>query len=83
MIIPDCDASNFNTFVGCNKDRESSTPIYTVTFNSKGGSRVTVQTVQEGDTVEKPVDPTLQNYGFAGWTKAEMYPAYLKHLFTK
>ena len=58
-------------FAGCDRDKESPTPTYTVMFDSKGGSQVTAQTVQEGDTVEKPVDPTLQNYGFAGWAKAD------------
>ena len=61
-------------YVGCDKDKESpdkESPTYTVTFDSKGGSQVTAQTVKEGGTVEKPVDPTLQNYGFAGWAKAD------------
>ena len=54
----------------CEKDKE--TPTYTVTFNSKGGTPTPQQqTVKEGGKVAKPTDPTLENYGFAGWAKAD------------
>ena len=56
-------------YAGCDKDKAP--PTYTVTFDSKDGSHVTAQTVKEGNRIEKPADPTLQNYGFAGWSKAD------------
>ncbi|GHT07179.1 hypothetical protein AGMMS49525_16200 [Bacteroidia bacterium] len=41
---------------------------YTVIFNSREGSTVPSQTVeQHGATVTKPVDPTRTGYSFAGW----------------
>ena len=43
------------------------TPIHTVTFNSQGGSNVDDQTVEHGETVERPTDPTRENYIFEGW----------------
>ncbi len=41
--------------------------VYTVTFNSNGGSAVSSETVEEGNTVSKPSDPTRSGYVFLGW----------------
>ena len=41
---------------------------YTVTFNSNGGTPVTSATVEYGQTVTKPADPTLDGKVFVGWT---------------
>lgn len=38
-----------------------------VTFNSNGGSPVDNQTVETGELIEKPTDPTQENYVFDGW----------------
>jgi len=54
-------------FSSCDKDDVT----YTVTFDSKGGSAVTAQTVKQGDKVQKPADPTRENYSLAGWAKAD------------
>ena len=44
------------------------TPIlYTVTFNSNGGSAVSSITVSSGNTVTKPNDPSKYGYTFDGW----------------
>ncbi len=40
---------------------------YTVTFNSNGGSAVSNQTVESGDTASVPEDPTRTGCDFAGW----------------
>ncbi|QTH40696.1 InlB B-repeat-containing protein [Cohnella sp. LGH] len=40
---------------------------YTVSFDSKGGSAVTSQTVNEGAQATAPVAPTLEGYVFSGW----------------
>jgi len=42
-------------------------PIYTVEFDSKGGSAVSSQNVKEGDKVTEPPDPTKDGYVFGGW----------------
>ena len=39
----------------------------TVTFDSKGGSTVTSQTVAHGSKATKPADPTKSGYTFVGW----------------
>ena len=56
-------------FSGCvDKDDDLT---FTVTFDSKGGSDVTAQTVKKSGTVNKPTDPTRDNYDFAGWAIAD------------
>lgn len=44
---------------------------YTVTFNSNGGSDVDSLSVDYGDTVTKPADPTREGYTFDGWYSDE------------
>lgn len=41
--------------------------IYTVTFQSKGGSKVKTQRVEQGGRAKRPKDPTRSKYLFAGW----------------
>ena len=45
------------------------TNTYTVTFNSRGGSYVSSQTVEHGGKVTKPTNPTRTGYTFGGWYK--------------
>ncbi len=47
------------------------TPIYTVIFDSKGGSDVTEQKVTSGQTVAKPDDPTKDHFNFVAWFSDE------------
>jgi len=44
-------------------------PIYTVTFNSQGGSAVASQTVAHGGKVTRPRAPRRTGYTFGGWYK--------------
>lgn len=41
--------------------------IFTVTFNSNGGSAVKSKKVSEKETVEEPPAPTKEGYKFLGW----------------
>ena len=41
--------------------------VYTITFDSNGGSYVPSQTVGEGSTAIMPDDPVLIHYQFLGW----------------
>ena len=41
--------------------------LYTVTFNSNGGTAVPSQTIKEGNTVNVPIEPTRSGYTFGGW----------------
>ena len=66
--------SVFAAFTGCGKQdsaSESTKQSYTVTFNSDGGTSVADVTVEEGEKVSKPNDPTKNtlesNYEFSGW----------------
>ena len=45
--------------------------MYTVTFDSKGGSKVAEQKVKEGDKAQEPDTPTLGNHNFVGWATAD------------
>ena len=40
---------------------------FTVTFDSRGGSKVAPITVKKGQTITKPNDPTKEDYSFKGW----------------
>lgn len=46
---------------------EGSLGVYTVTFNTDGGSPVTSQVRPQGATVVKPDDPTKPGLDFGGW----------------
>ena len=41
--------------------------LYTVTFNSNGGSNVSSAQVGAGNSLSKPADPTRTDYVFDGW----------------
>jgi len=43
-------------------------PVFSVTFDSKGGTPIATQIVERGGKVEQPETPTLNSYWFAGWT---------------
>ena len=45
---------------------------YIVSFDTKGGSTVPSQTVEEGTKTQKPSDPTRTGYTFAGWTPTRL-----------
>lgn len=45
----------------------TSTPTYTVKFDTDGGSAVKSQTVEKKDVVIMPADPTKEGYTFEGW----------------
>ncbi|MBE7049364.1 MAG: hypothetical protein E7394_01160 [Ruminococcaceae bacterium] len=41
--------------------------VYIITFNSNGGSDIEAATVNEGEKLSKPDNPTKSRYIFAGW----------------
>ncbi len=41
--------------------------VYTINFDSNGGSKVKAVDVRSGKTVSKPEDPAKEGYIFAGW----------------
>ena len=47
----------------------TSTPTYTVTFDSQGGSAVDSQTVEQDVKATDPTAPTKTGYTFGGWYK--------------
>ncbi|GLC90167.1 leucine-rich repeat protein [Lysinibacillus piscis] len=46
-------------------------PMYTVTFNTNGGSDITPKEMEEGEFIVKPSDPTKDSYTFDGWYQDE------------
>jgi len=46
-----------------------SSPSFTVTFDSQGGSAVQSQIVEDGGTATQPANPTQDGFTFAGWFK--------------
>ncbi len=44
-------------------------PVFSVTFNSRGGSEVANEIIEEGFSVIKPADPTLKGYDFWCWNR--------------
>ncbi|MBO4855986.1 MAG: InlB B-repeat-containing protein [Bacilli bacterium] len=58
---------------GCNQKGggQGAKDTWTVTFNSMGGSEVAPVEVKNGETVEKPADPTKANYTFKQWCEDE------------
>ena len=62
------------TMVSCKKSKDQVTnavnaPIYTVTFESNGGTTVSAITVESGNTITEPTAPTKDGYTFEGWYK--------------
>ena len=71
-----CAAGLLLAAAGCADEDNSKEPsgatMYTVTFDSKGGSEVAQQSVESGKTVSKPAnDPTKSGVTFGGWYKGE------------
>ena len=46
---------------------------HTVTFNSEGGSAVASQTIIDGETATRPINPTKTDYDFVGWYTEDTY----------
>ena len=62
------------TMVSCKKSKDQVTnavnaTIYTVTFESNGGTTVSAITVESGNTITEPTAPTKEGYAFKGWYK--------------
>ena len=55
----------------CGSDKEDEPKpeptIFTVTFDTDGGSDVSARTVEEGKTAVKPTDPKKEYFTFQGW----------------
>lgn len=49
------------------KDETPKPVFYTVKFDTGNGSKIDLQTIQQGGKVKKPADPTLNSYKFIGW----------------
>lgn len=47
--------------------REKQKAMYIVTFNSNGGSAISVQNIEEGNIATKPQDPIRDGYVFIEW----------------
>lgn len=54
-------------FVACGEKEESKDVVFTVTFDSQGGSDVPSVAVKEGEKITLPSNPTKAGYVFDGW----------------
>lgn len=59
-------------FVSCLED-DTLEKLYTVTFDTDGGSEVEAQSVKAGELVVKPEDPVKENSYFGGWFVSKSY----------
>ena len=57
------------TVCGYKKDNDSDQDVYTVTFDSQGGSYVESVTVSKDSLIKQPQNPTKNFYVFDGWYK--------------
>jgi uncharacterized repeat protein (TIGR02543 family) len=48
-------------------ETDGSMVLYTVTYDSNGGSAVTPEEVKDGNLATEPPDPTRDGYAFVGW----------------
>lgn len=51
------------------KEIKEDIEMYTIEFDSNGGSLISKQILEKGSKVIKPTDPTRKNYKFIEWTK--------------
>ena len=65
QLTPETGADDYVTI----KTKAGTVPVneYTVTFNSNGGTHVVNQVVKEGQKAKRPLEPTREDYVFAGW----------------
>jgi len=52
---------------GCNNNTQVVDVTYTITFDTNGGSIVSSVSVDNGDTLTLPANPTKDGYTFEGW----------------
>ena len=57
---------------------EGKVETITITFDSKGGSKVSPITINKGGELTLPKDPTYKGYTFKGWTDKNGTPVYNK-----
>ena len=62
-----CGGGHSSRFVNNDPDEPIPDRIFTVTFNSNGGSPVASQNVLEGQKAIEPNEPTKENFLFGGW----------------
>jgi uncharacterized repeat protein (TIGR02543 family) len=55
------------SMAACEEPDSTSTPTYTVTFNSNGGGAVAPMTVTSGGMISRPTNPERDLYFFNGW----------------
>lgn len=65
-------------YTACGSDSGSDDPnVYTVKFESNGGSEVKSLSVEEGKSAVRPADPSKEGFVFEGWfTDSELASAY-------
>ncbi|MDC2706738.1 InlB B-repeat-containing protein [Bacteroides ovatus] len=57
----------------CGDDNDQELQQFTVNFDTQGGSKISSQTVSNGEKVTEPAKPTRDGYAFAGWYTEDSY----------
>ena len=61
------DEDAYATFFNAVYQSTQRATMYTVTFDTDGGTSIPAQSVRSGGKAEKPADPTKSGYTFGGW----------------
>ena len=54
-------------FAACAEEPATEKAMFTVTFDTGGGTRIESMVVEDGSTLLRPSDPTRDSYIFDGW----------------
>ncbi|MDR2579489.1 MAG: InlB B-repeat-containing protein, partial [Fibromonadaceae bacterium] len=58
---------NYSIVANINWTINVSAKLYTITFDSDGGSAVDEQTIAKGGKIDEPAEPTKEGFTFLGW----------------
>lgn len=65
---------DFDTLIGANTTVYAKwAQVFTVTFNTDGGSEIASQSIEDGGLATEPEDPTKDGYNFGGWYKEDTF----------
>ena len=65
---PNISTPNKNNISNTNNNIDNEPTVYTVYFNSNGGSSIQSQNIEEGNCAVKPQNPSRSGYDFVEWT---------------
>lgn len=67
IVIPSGSFESYKTSWSIDTTSVSVKYIYTITFNTNGGTKIESKMVEQNNKLVKPTDPSKENYTFGGW----------------